>query len=148
MKVLHVAEYAIRRASEENKLITNLKLQKTLYYIQGYSWKCFSESAFDDDIRNWQYGPVAPTAYFEYSSYGAEPLEKNDKITIAPISNEKRKLFDKVIDACLKKSARELVQQTHTEDPWLKTAPNEEITCKMIEKYFRTHNPLNIEVCS
>lgn len=145
MKVLDLAEYVIRRAVEKDTTITNLKLQKTLYYLQGYSLRCFSEPAFDGDIRNWQYGPVSPTAYFAYSSYGAQPLEQNDMEQSEPVPKEKVLLFNNVIDACLERTARTLVQMTHEEAPWKKTRQNDEISQDLIQKYFLSHNPLEIE---
>lgn len=47
MTALQLAEYTIRRATEKDKTITNLKLQKTLYYVQGYSLRALNRSAFD-----------------------------------------------------------------------------------------------------
>lgn len=146
MDVLQLAEYGIRRASSQETPITNLKLQKTLYYLQGYSLRCFDEPAFKEEIRSWQYGPVSPTAYFAYSHYGASPLEMNEEIQIPTLRKEKEKLFNTVIDACLKMTARELVQKTHEEDPWKKTQSNKEISCNIIRKYFCANNPLDIEV--
>lgn len=146
MKVLDLAEYVIRRATEQEKPITNLKLQKTLYYLQGYSLRCFSEPAFAGDIRSWQYGPVSPTAYFAYSSYGANPLEQDETISLEKMDKDQAKVFNKVIDACLKFSARELVQRTHEEDPWKSTSSNEEISQEKIRKYFCAHDPLELKL--
>lgn len=145
MKVLNLAEYVIRSAEVRGTFVTNLKLQKTLYYLQGYSLKEFEEAAFDDDILNWQYGPVAPTAYFAYSNYGAEPLESNESVQIEKMGKEQKKLFDKVIDACLELPARRLVQMTHEEDPWKETNQNDQITTANIARFFRGHDPLKIE---
>ena len=145
MKVLGLAEYVIRRATEKEVTITNLKLQKTLYYLQGYTLRCFEEPAFEEQIQNWQYGPVVPTAYFAYSSYGASPLEMNTDIMIETIGSEREKFYNKIIDACLKYTARELVQKTHQEDPWKKSKLNEEITKDNLMKFFCASNPLNLE---
>ncbi len=145
MKVLNLAEYIIRHAEGQGTFVTNLKLQKTLYYLQGYSLKKFEEAAFDDDILNWQYGPVAPTAYFAYSSYGADPLESNESVQIEKMRKDQKNLFDKVIDVCLDLSARRLVQMTHEEAPWKETCQNEEITTASIARFFRAHDPLKIE---
>lgn len=144
MKVLDLAEYVIRRAVETDMTITNLKLQKTLYYLQGYSLKRLNTVAFDEDIQNWQYGPVSPVAYFQYCSYGAHPLEENGAIEIETIERRAKQLFDKVIDACLALPARQLVQKSHEEDPWRNTNLNEVITVESIKKYFRSHDPLGI----
>lgn len=148
MRVLQLAEYVIRRATSKEKTITNLKLQKTLYYLQGYSLRAFSKCAFPEDIRKWQYGPVAPTVYFAYSSYGAEALPTNPETVIPLITACQKDLFDKVIDKCLDHTARELVQMTHEEDPWLVTTDNKEISENVLMKFFCAKNPLEIEECS
>ena len=146
MKVLNLAEYVIRRATKQGKTITNLKLQKTLYYLQGYSLRYFSEPAFEGDLRSWQYGPVSPTVYFAYSSYGASPLKQDRTISLEKINGDQEKVFNKVIDACLKFAASELVQKTHEEDPWRHTEHlNEEISQEQIRKYFCAHDPLNLD---
>lgn len=145
MNVLDLSEYVIRHAHENEKSITNLKLQKTLYYLQGYSLRCFDECAFDEIIKNWQYGPVAPMAYFEYSIYGAYPLEENPCAEAVKLDKSKKKLFDAVIDKCLQCTARELVRKTHTEAPWKDTVQNEEIKVQNIKKYFCAHNPLELD---
>lgn len=145
MQVLGLAEYVIRRATEQECVITNLKLQKTLYYIQGYTLRCFEEPAFDSEIQNWQYGPVVPVAYFAYSRYGAAPLEINYETKIEPILEKAKLIIDKVIDACLRISVRELVRKTHEEDPWKNTRPNEVISQNSLMKFFCASNPLNLD---
>lgn len=49
---------------ELNHGLTNLKLQKLLYFVQVYCLVEFNEIAFDDQIEAWPYGPVVPEAYF------------------------------------------------------------------------------------
>ena len=51
MDALQLSEYIIRYAADQGKSVTNLKLQKTLYYVQGYALRCYPEVAFDDEIR-------------------------------------------------------------------------------------------------
>ena len=86
MTALQLAEYTIRRATEKDKTITNLKLQKTLYYVQGYSLRALNRSAFDETICHWQYGPVVPIVYFAYSTNGANPLSVNDSTDVPSLT--------------------------------------------------------------
>lgn len=111
LTALQLAEYTIRRAVEKETPITNLKLQKTLYYIQGYSLRVFDSPAFDETISHWQYGPVVPIVYFTYSTNGAAPLCVNDATDVPALSKEQCNLYNKVIDKCLFLSARELVEK-------------------------------------
>ena len=94
MTALQLAEYTIRRATSSEVPITNLKLQKTLYYLQGYSLRALNDPAFNEAIRHWQYGPVVPTVYFAYSANGAEPLCVNDTIDVPALTKAESRLYD------------------------------------------------------
>ena len=49
MTALQLAEYTIRRATSSDVPITNLKLRKTLYYLQGYSLRALNDPAFNSE---------------------------------------------------------------------------------------------------
>lgn len=48
--------------------ITNLKLQKLLYYAQGYSLALLGRP-FDDPICAWDHGPAVETAWRSYNQH-------------------------------------------------------------------------------
>ncbi len=50
--------------------ISNLKLQKLLYYCQAYSYALMGKPMFAEDMEAWDYGPVVPSIYQEYKKYG------------------------------------------------------------------------------
>lgn len=59
---LDVAKYIINKCTIEHDAISNLQLQKILYYIQ----KWFLQNglvAFDDDFEAWSFGPVVLSVY-------------------------------------------------------------------------------------
>ena len=96
---LDVAKYIIDKCTTEHDAISNLQLQKILYYIQ----KWFLQNgliAFDDDFEAWQFGPVVPSVYNQYSSFGGTPirlkynivLDSNNMDIIDPIIILKRDL--------------------------------------------------------
>lgn len=145
MTALQLAEYTIRRATEKDKTITNLKLQKTLYYVQGYSLRALNRSAFDETICHWQYGPVVPIVYFAYSTNGANPLSVNDSTDVPSLTTEEQTLYNKVIDKCLALSARSLVSKTHEEAPWTHTSDREPISIEEIRRFFCRANQLELE---
>ena len=69
--VIQVANWLIEKANntENGDFITNLKLQKLLYYLQGYYLAVFEKPLFDVEIEAWQYGPVVPNAYYEFNAF-------------------------------------------------------------------------------
>ena len=72
MTAREVAAYFIRKSgamgdgNEElsgNNDLTNLKLQKLLYFAQAKHLKVAGEPLFSDDIEAWKYGPVVRDVY-------------------------------------------------------------------------------------
>ncbi len=149
--VLELANYICSTTSNKGKTVTNLQLQKTLYYIQGYFMKCLHSPAFGEDIYNWQYGPVVPEAYFEYNTNLSNPIQNIDVNAADEFDSDLRKkrktynLLHQVIDKCLKFTARELVSKTHREDPWKNTELRQKIDKSTIERYFADNDPLGLE---
>lgn len=144
MRGISAAEYVIERAKGQGTPITNLKLQKTLYYLQGYSYRKLSRPTIEDDFYNWQYGPVIPAVYFEYSDSGSDCLERHNWIPFPELDAKEERVYDRVIDKCLTINASDLVSMSHLEDPWAKTQLRERITNESIETYFAQHDPLNL----
>ncbi|WP_147539437.1 Panacea domain-containing protein [Anaerotruncus rubiinfantis] len=144
-----IAIYTIHKSVMDETPITNLQLQKILYYIQGYFLKVENITAFNEPICNWPYGPVVPEVYFEYNIYGARPIEEDYRQSVETVDstfndNLHKSLIDKVVTACLKMSTRNLVEKTHTEDPWRLSKSRETIGVDAIKKYFTMNDPLGI----
>ena len=145
-----VANYIIAKCNELQYEISNLRLQKLLYYVQGYFFKIHNESAFDSNICNWPYGPVVPEIYYEYCIYGANPiLFEDDKLedTINRIKNRNhRRLVDTIIKKCNDYTPGQLVDHTHNETPWKDTVRGSVISSEKIQDYFNCNNPLSIGI--
>ena len=146
-----VAKYVVYSYWKQGRVITNLKLQKILYYIQGYSFKRCNEAAYLEDIYRWPYGPVVPDVYYEYNHFRAEPIaEPSDATMLAALKNLRKKdailsVIDDVVRFSYAHTAADLVEKTHNETPWVTTKDAEIITPMLIAAYFSTHDPLGIE---
>ena len=148
---LDIAKYVIEGSKKTEGCITNLKLQKLLYYIQGYTLKETREHAFDDDIVNWAYGPVIQDVYYRYCPYVSDAIDENYEDDPELLKFQKNKEFKdlrQIIDSVLRNAkdngAFELVRMSHSEDPWKNTKQNEIISQNEIYDYFSKHNPLNL----
>ena len=143
MNAITLSNYIIEKFIEQGASVTNLKLQKVLYYVQGYSLKFFGKPAFQEEIYSWQYGPVVPMAYYEYNRSGARQLSPSSsgKAILAP---EQMKLINRIVDACKKIPSSTLVTKTHNEDPWKYSYVGEVISIEKIISYFSRNNPLEI----
>ena len=145
VSAIDVSRYVIAYYNNNRHNITNLKLQKILYYVQGYSCKAFDEPAFDEHIYNWPYGPVVPDVYFEYNDYGNNAIFLSPDVTDnIRINSKLLSLIRSVIEKSLYIPAYELVEKTHSETPWLNTSRGEVITVDSLHSFFKSHDPLGV----
>lgn len=70
MSSIDIANQFIRRHGSAIGL-TNLKLNKLVYYAQVESIRRRDRALFDGRIEAWQYGPVEPDVYHEFKSFGS-----------------------------------------------------------------------------
>ena len=100
--------------------ITNMRINKLLYFAQGHYLLRTGFPLFDEDFYAWDFGPVIPKIYQKYSHL------QNSRITFTDKSYD-FKLFDTVelnvlIDVSMeygKYSTSELVKMTHADiSPW------------------------------
>lgn len=116
-KIIQLANLIIKMAADKGDLITNLKLQKLLYYEQGYHLACFGKPLFKEEILAWQYGPVVREAYDAFSEFGGKALSVQGDV-YSFRNKEEEALFEEVFEAYNKYSASYLVEMTHSETPW------------------------------
>ena len=138
-----VANYFLSLANEENgDLISNLKIQKLVYYAQGFSLAIHNKPLFKEDIQAWPHGPVIPKLYDKYKSYGSGALPTtNLNIDFSKYSSNTIELLDEIYDMYGQFSAWKLRNMTHEEMPWLSTFENgksNKITHKKLTEYFLT----------
>ena len=58
-----VADAFLHISTENRSGITNLKLQKLIYYAQAWFLALHDEALFDDPIEAWVHGPVVPEVF-------------------------------------------------------------------------------------
>ncbi len=76
LSALDVANYVVNLCIEENKPVSNLQLQKILYYIQRFF--LFSNNPlFDDDFIAMDFGPAILEVYNQYCGFGGSKITFN-----------------------------------------------------------------------
>lgn len=141
--------------------ISNLKLQKILYFIQAYFMleKQDHTPCFYEKIETWGFGPVVPKAYKVYARFGScdIPIIESDmdiykdeswdtyglRYYDGIIEDYDKELIDRVIDKFADYSATDLVSLTQCQAPWMDAYnpyQNNEITTDAIRNYFETAN--------
>lgn len=138
---LDVAKYIIKHCKEKNLPISNLKLQKLLYFVQAEFLVTKNEPCFDEDIEAWDFGPVVPVVYREYKIFGSAniPCIDYDNYETDTISTDDKEIIDGIVDMVSPYSASQLVSITHQQDPWRNVySPrrNNVITPDSIQKFF------------
>jgi len=123
---------------EVGDAITNLKIQKLLYYAQGFHLAMFGSPFFDDEIVNWEHGPVIESLYYEYRHLGANPLPVPPLIDGSMFSEEQINLIAEVNEVYGQFSAWKLRNLTHEEAPWKSTERNQIISKELLKSYFST----------
>ena len=141
----NVAKYFCYLASQsfvgdnkEREGITNLKLQKILYFAQAYYLSKLNKPLFSDSIEAWQYGPVIPSVYNQFKGKGSNPIicETDD----STISENDKEILKNVWNTFGGYSASRLVDISHAHSPWKEAYNSEEkeISHKAISEYYST----------
>lgn len=139
--VLNISKYVIDKCCNEGKAISNLQLQKILYYMQGMYLAVFNKPLFDDEIIAWKFGPAIPKVYYTYNKYIADDIYERcpDIFGLLNFSYAEQQIIDKIIEQKRELSAWQLVELTHKEEPWRKAYANNIsniITQRSMKKYF------------
>lgn len=119
---INVARYFILRAYKDGMEaeMTNMKVQKLLYYSQSLHLALYDEPLFSEEIQAWRYGPVCPPAYKFYSDFEANQLPIPSKDDLSQIAEDKIKLLEEVWENFGAYNAYRLSNMTHEEFPWKK----------------------------
>lgn len=98
---------------------TAMKLQKLLYYCQGWHLAWDDELLFDSDIEAWANGPVVPDVFSTHKGrfwldaswqHGGNPKK---------LSKHQRHTVEAICDVYSDWTGCQMSEATHTERPWL-----------------------------
>lgn len=123
---------------EAGDTISNLKMQKLLYYAQGFHLAFYNEPLFFEKILAWQYGPVVEEIYNEYWEYSDGAIPAPRRINTKIFDEEKIDFLKEIYQVYGQFSALRLMQLTHSEAPWNTTKIGEEITHDRMAAFFKS----------
>jgi uncharacterized phage-associated protein len=137
--VIDVAKYIIRiglDSSEEGEYdLTPMKLQKLIYFCQGFHLAFFESPLFDEDIQAWEHGPVCPSLYYRLRKFESNPVILIDADEVSLPDREKH-LIDDVYRLYGQYTASKLRNMTHNEGPWKESRQNTVISKESLKRYF------------
>ncbi len=123
---------------EVGDTISNLKMQKLLYYAQGFHLALYDRPLFPEKVIAWQYGPVVTEVYEAYSEYSSGSIPKPRRINLKVFDEETMNFLKEIYQVYGQYTALRLMQLTHSEPPWKNTNIGEEITLEKMETFFKT----------
>ena len=116
-KIEVVALYMIDSLYE----ITNLSLQKLLYYFKALGFVFYKDDILDEQCEAWVHGPVFAKIYEKYKSFGREPIRNEyqeiefDKL----LTKDEINLCNYVLENFAIYNGNILREFTHRERPWI-----------------------------
>ena len=111
---LEIAKYVINHEHNNEREISNLRLQKLLYFVQAKVLVETEEPCFEEEMEAWDFGPVVPCVYHAYKIFGSWDLSFSGAVpSIAEVISEK---IDSIIDYCQSFPTRQLVEITHKQE--------------------------------
>lgn len=140
-----IAEWFLAWAEDIEADISNLKLQKLLYYAQGQHLAVYGTPLFDEEIQAWAHGPVVPSVYHAFKDYGRGPIDPSCEIS-PEFDWDRFKTVEQLLldiwDRYGSLAAWTLREKTHREPPWREAfdhgVRHTEIPRANIQAYFLT----------
>ena len=112
-----VADFLLYESRERGEVLTNLKLQKLLYYAQAWFLALEGCELFSEDFQAWVHGPVLPSQYHRFKEYTWRPVTEE---TAPPNVNDAiGEFLNEIIDEFGSETAIALELMTHREKPWI-----------------------------
>lgn len=140
LNVFDVADYFLVQSnkSEEDDPITHLKLQKLVYYAQGYHLAMLDSPLFGETILAYKHGPVCSDLYDKYRDMGSNPLPVPPDFDPSIFDESSLKVLSDVWEYYSQFSATGLRNLTHGESPWKDTPQSSNISQKKMKEFFKT----------
>jgi len=122
--------------------LTQMKVMKLLYYVQGTNLAVYNKKAFSDDVLAWKYGPAVEAVHTRFAGkrgiVGVITAEDLSDYKEIEDNSELSTVVHAVQDAFGDKSAIELMNQTHSERPWKETRQSDVIDPELMKIFFKT----------
>ena len=71
-----VANWFLARAERDGVSLDPIKLQKLIYFADGWCLALTDKPLIDEHIEAWDYGPVVPSIYHEFKDFGRNAITR------------------------------------------------------------------------
>lgn len=114
---LIIADYVITYYEKRDHGVSNLKLQKILYFLQALFLTKENHELFSDEIEAWWFGPVVPSVYKKYALFGGMYISTKN-INEPFIDNKTKTIINNFLEKVKDMSSTYLTQITLHQKPW------------------------------
>jgi uncharacterized phage-associated protein len=83
-----IAYAFVKKGIDEGKFVTQMKLQKMVYFAQGYHLAKYNEPLINENFQAWMFGPVVPEIYQDFKLYGSKLI--TDTASFMPSESDKK----------------------------------------------------------
>jgi uncharacterized phage-associated protein len=117
MTMRNFADHVISVSQSLGYGITNLQLQKVMYftlgdYLRDNGIDNLALETYTEPFEAWTYGPVVRSEYFRFKSFGRFSIREKG------LYNEQYNVFDEHIRKYINKSVNDLVEESHKHGTW------------------------------
>ncbi len=136
-----IADYFLDLAAQNGVELTPMKLQKLVYFANGWHLALRGEPLIDEQVQAWTHGPVIQTLYNAFRRYGVRPISakaiqhswvgepwpgRSECVSHTPVVGDEpardefvKSFLDRIWDVYSKYSAIQLSNMTHEPgSPW------------------------------
>lgn len=139
---LRIRNQSDLKTNENAEVLTQMKLMKLLYFIQGTSLVYLNERFFPQDVVAWKYGPAVEKVHNKYrgqreivNTINEEDVKDYKELNESPKHAE---ILSSVYDTFGSKSAYDLMRITHKQSPWINTDQGKAISDTEMINFFQT----------
>lgn len=109
----------------QKESMTQKKLQKLCYYAVAWGYALMDRPIVTDpEFQAWAHGPVSPTLYQAYKSYGWNSIRKLEPSDVLRFDDALEELLESVWVTYGDKDGNELEALSHGERPWVEARGN------------------------
>lgn len=141
---MDVANWFLLRVDRDSgDSITQLKLQKLVYYAQAWHLANFNRPLFLEHMEAWRHGPVVPSLWQAFRDHGwnALPAPQDGVVSFDEATEQ---FLNAIYEKYGPFEAKYLESLTHNEDPWKTTRGkralhencSDEIPKKLMRDYY------------
>ncbi len=114
-----ISDILIIQSRGRGEHLTNLKLQKLLYYTQAWHLALYDRALFSEDFEAWVHGPVLPSQYHRFKHNSWRPIMDNvygpPRTGVGYLDRH----IGEILNVFGVETAAALELMTHREAPWL-----------------------------